>query len=295
MEFRRIPAGEFEMGTADEHAGAMTADEDWFFADFVPDRREAETPRHHVTISEPFEMSAHEVTVGQFRQFVEATVYKTTAEQDREGYGWRNGEWEDGSAFNWQNPGFEQIDDHPVCNVSWEDAVEFCRWLSEKEGATYRLPTEAEWEYACRAGTTTLFSTGDDPNSLQDVANLADRALRNQQPSVTWAVDWEDGFAATARVGSFAPNAFGLHDMHGNAWEWCQDVYDDEWYETSPANDPIRRGSDRHVFRGGGFDNWPGFLRSADRYSSHSGLLRTEWAGFRVVREVIADKQQPTK
>ena len=83
--------------------------------------------------------------------------------------------------------------------------------------------------------------------------------------------------------------------MHGNVWEWCQDVYDDAWYETSPVTDPHRRGSRRtHIFRGGGFDNWPGFLRSADRYSSHSDLLRTEWAGFRVVREVIEEKQQPT-
>ena len=284
-----IPAGEFEMGTAVEDVEEIKATENWFFADFVSGRREAETPQHPVTISKPFEVSTHEVTVGQFRRFVEATGYKTITEQQGVGYGWQNGEWQEGSAFNWQNPGFEQSDDHPVCNVSWDDAVAFCRWLSEVEGVTYRLPTEAEWEYACRAGTSTLFSTGDDPNSLHGTANLADATLRKEQPRLTWAVDWEDGFAATAPVGSFKPNAFGLYDMHGNVWEWCQDVYDDQWYGTSPTNDPLRRGVERHVFRGGGFDNWPGFLRSADRYSSHSPTLRSRWAGFRVVREAAEE------
>lgn len=105
---------------------------------------------------------------------------------------------------------------------------------------------------------------------------------------MTWAVDWEDGFAATAPVGSFKPHDFGLDDRHGNAWEWCEDVGDEDWYETSPSGDPLRRGSGKHVFRGGGFDNWPGFLRSADRYSSHSPTIFTDWAGFRVVREVSA-------
>ena len=111
-------------------------------------------------------------------------------------------------------------------------------------------------------------------------------APRYNGGTATTLEDWEDGFAATAPVASFASNAFGLYDMHGNVWEWCQDVYDEDWYQTSPAIDPLRRGSGRHVFRGGGFDNWPGFLRSADRYSSHSENIFTDWAGFRVVREV---------
>ncbi len=281
-----IPAGEFAMGTADEDIGALAADDDWFFADFVPKRREAETPQHRVAITKPFEMSAHEVTVEQFKQFVAATGYKTTAEQVGGGYGWQNGEWVEGPEFDWSNPGFAQTGNHPVCNMSWEDATAFCRWMSEREGAVYRLPTEAEWEYACRAGTTTLYSAGDEVDSLRGAANLADATLRKEQPAITWGVDWEDGFAGTAPVGSFAPNAFGLYDMHGNAWEWCQDEYDTDWYETSPAADPVRRGSSgTHVFRGGGFDNWAGFLRSADRYSSHSSTLRSQWAGFRVVRE----------
>ena len=109
--------------------------------------------------------------------------------------------------------------------------------------------------------------------------------LRNVFSNMSWAVAWEDGFAATAPVGSFKPNAFGLYDMHGSAWEWCQDVYGEEGYERSPQTDPLNSQSPgTHVFRGGGFENWPGFLRSADRYSSHSSYLRTEWAGFRIVK-----------
>jgi formylglycine-generating enzyme required for sulfatase activity/serine/threonine protein kinase len=290
LEWCVIPAGAFEMGTVDRDIAAIAPEEDWFFARFVPKRRKAEKPQHEVTISKPFEMSKHEVTVGQFRQFVEETGYKTTSERTGEGYGWRNGEWREGATFSWRDPGFKQADNHPVCNVSWEDAVAFCDWLSSKQGKKCRLPSEAEWEYACRGGATTLFSTGDDPKSLQGAANLADSTLREQHGNITWNVEWSDGFVATAPVGSFKPNAFGLHDMHGNVWEWCQDVYDDEWYQNSPNRDPLRRGSTvTNVFRGGGFDNWPGFLRSADRYSSHSPTLRSQWAGFRVVREVDID------
>jgi formylglycine-generating enzyme required for sulfatase activity len=284
--WRLIPAGEFEMGSSEADARRLLPDEDWFFAGFVPSRRGAELPRRRVKITRPFHMSAHEVTVGQFREFIYATAHVTTAEKRGDGYGWREGVWAGGREFNWKNPGFDQSDKHPVCNVSWEDAAAYCRWLSQREGKICRLPTEAEWEYACRAGTTTLFSTGDDPDSLQGAANLADASLQRKHPHVNWGVAWDDGFATTAPVGSFQPNAFGLYDMHGNAWEWCQDVYDYEGYEKSDVVDPLRTGvAGAHVFRGGGFDNWPGFLRAADRYSSHSPEIRTEWGGFRVVRE----------
>jgi sulfatase modifying factor 1 len=286
MRWRLIPAGEFEMGSAEADLQRMPPDAKWFFADFIPSRRKAETPRRRVKITKPFHVSAHEVTVGQFRKFIAATGYKTTAEKDGRGYGWHNSEWVKSDEFNWRNPGFEQRNDHPVCNVSWEDAVAFCQWLSKRERAIYRLPTEAEWEYACRAGIATLFSTGDDSDSLRGFANLADASLYRKHRSIDWAVAWDDGFAVTAPVGSFQPNAFGLYDMHGNAWEWCQDVYEHDGYDESALVDPVRLADgDAHVFRGGGFDNWAGFLRSADRYSSHSPNIRTEWAGFRVVRE----------
>jgi formylglycine-generating enzyme required for sulfatase activity/serine/threonine protein kinase len=298
MTWRLLPAGEFEMGSSQADLQRMPPDATWFFADFIPGRRKAETPRRRVKITKPFHVSAHEVTIGQFREFVAGTGYKTTAERDGRGYGWDNADWVRSDKFNWRNPGFDQRDNHPVCNVSWEDAVAFCHWLSKREGAIFRLPTEAEWEYACRAGTDTRFSTGDDSDSLRGFANLADASLRRKHRSIDWAVAWDDGFAETAPVGSFQPNAFGLYDMHGNAWEWCQDVYARDGYDESAVVDPWRLaggGGGAHVFRGGGFDNWAGFLRSADRYSSHSPKIRTEWAGFRVVRETSGSESPDAK
>jgi formylglycine-generating enzyme required for sulfatase activity len=185
------------------------------------------------------------------------------------------------------NPGFTQNDNQPVCNLDWNDAAAYCRWLSEQEQAECRLPTEAEWEYACRAGTTTLFSCGDEVSSLAAAANLADRSLAEAAPGVAWAADWNDEHPFTAPVGSFQPNAFGLFDMHGNAAEWCADWYDPDYYRQSPPDDPAgpERG-DVQVFRGGAFDNWAGFARSADRRSSHSPTIRTDWAGFRAALSV---------
>ena len=167
IKLEPIPAGEFLMGgqeTAEELVKGFAAYKRSpdFFAD--------EYPRHRVRITRPFYFGKFEVTVGQFRKFVEAAGYKTEAETDGQG-GWGydpvtgkcNGRE---LRFNWKNTGFPQTDEHPVLNVTWNDAVAFCRWLSKKEGTTYRLPTEAEWEYACRAGTTTRYNNGDDPDEL---------------------------------------------------------------------------------------------------------------------------------
>jgi formylglycine-generating enzyme required for sulfatase activity/serine/threonine protein kinase len=234
MKLVLIPAGEFLMGSTDDD-GQAEADE---------------KPRHRVRITRPFYLGVTEVTHGQFRQFVDEEGHRTEAEKDgRGGWGWneRKKTSEQNPRYTWRNPGFKQTDEHPVVNVSWNDAQAFITWLSRKEGENYRLPTEAEWEYACRAGTTTRFGFGDDAEGLAAVGNTADGTARENHSDWTRAIAGRDGYVYTAPVGRFQPNAFGLYDMHGNVWEWCSDWFGDNYYKQSPADDP--RGPERATFR----------------------------------------------
>jgi formylglycine-generating enzyme required for sulfatase activity len=142
----------------------------------------------------------------------------------------------------------------------------FCDWLSKKSGKTVVLPTEAQWEYACRAGTKTAYPWGDNPDDGKGWANAADQSLKKKIPNQKdWSFfSWDDGFVFTAPVGSFKANAFGLYDMNGNAWQWCQDRYGD--YEKGAATDPT--GADTggfRVLRGGSWSSTPGDCRSASR------------------------------
>ncbi len=266
MELVLIPAGEFKMGSS-ESAEATAAffnktyGEDLVNADWFTDQH----PQHRVRITKPFYLGTYHVTRGQFRQFVTDTGYKTDAEKgERPGaLGWDPDEKKFGfnEKYSWRNAGFEQTDEHPVVNVSWNDAVAFCKWLSKKESKTYRLPTEAEWEYACRAGTTTRYSSGDNPETLAKL-----------------------GYVFTAPVGKFKPNAFGLYDMHGNAWQWCADWYGGVYYAKSPIDDPTGPDSGNvRVLRGGIWDFRPYGSRSADR-AGEGPFIRYLFTGFRVAR-----------
>ena len=172
-----------------------------------------------------------------------------------------------------------------MVNVSWNDAVAFCEWLSKKEGKSYRLPTEAEWEYACRAGTTTRYYSGDDAKTLAKVGNVHDAVAKAKFPDGTFMpIKASDGYVFTAPVGKFNPNAFGLYDMHGNAWQWCADWYGEEYYAASPADDPTGPGSgDCRVLRGGSFDYGPYFARSAGR-DRLAPVDRFFYNGFRIAR-----------
>ena len=148
------------------------------------------------------------MTIGQFRQFVEATGYTTDAEKGtgfQGAFGWDRDamEFKMNEKYSWKNTGFPQSDTHPVVNVSWNDAMEFCRWLSRKEGKTYRLPTEAEWEYACRAGTTTSYCHGNDAEGSAKIGNVADAAFETQFPELKGVIKANDGYAYTSPVGSF--------------------------------------------------------------------------------------------
>jgi sulfatase modifying factor 1 len=187
MKLTLIPSGEFMMGSG-ESAEATAAffnktyGEDLVKADWFKD----EHPQHRVRITKPFYLGTYHVTRGQFRQFVADTRYKTDAEKGEKpgAAGWDPDKksFDVSDKYSWRNTGFEQTDEHPVVNVNWNDAVAFCKWLSKKEGKTYRLPTEAEWEYACRAGTTTRYYSGDDPETLAKVGNVEDAAYKAKFP-----------------------------------------------------------------------------------------------------------------
>jgi formylglycine-generating enzyme required for sulfatase activity len=220
---------------------------------------------HVVRISEPFYMGATEVTVAEYRAFVEATHYKTHAERDPlGGKVWNASQRrvDQRPDINWRNSTFAQTDSHPVCCMTWPDAVAFCEWLSQREGKRYRLPTEAEWDYACRAGTTTPYSYGAAP----DVSQM------------------NVGMRGTMPVGSFPPNAFGLADMHGNVYEWCLDAL--RSYEAGLAINP--RGPDegpKRVLRGGCYSSGLSTVTRSDRRGYADADHAYAGNGFRVVLE----------
>ena len=287
MQFVLIPPGEFLMGSTPEQIlQAKRADRT-----LKGDLALEEQPQHQVELSRAYYIGAHEVTVGQFKKFVDETGYKTDAETDKRGgsgfVGIGRTPVQTKTTFNWRSPGFTQTDDHPVVNVSWSDAVEFCDWLSRVEGKKYRLPTEAEWEYACRAGTTSQYYNGDSPERVTQVGNVFDSAGRVKFPTSPGAVNSSDGWTFTCPVGHYAPNTFGLFDMSGNAIEWCQDWFADEYYATSPALDPTGPADGRlRVARGGSWGTVSKLCRSAARMRIAPTLKQCS-VGFRVVCETL--------
>lgn len=245
MQLRLIPPGEFLMGSSDEliDAAIRSVKRGPHQSVHSIDGVLAEGPQHRVKITRPYYMAAHEVSVGQFRQFTKESNLGIRVDQIA---------------------GQSASDDVSVHNVTWREAHDFCEWLEQKEGWTYSLPTEAQWEYGCRAGTVERWHWGD------DVVLLASYA-------------WFDA-PTTGSPGIRLANPFGLFDMSGNAREWCADWFGH--YSNAPQDDPTgpTRGIKR-VARGGAFsDEWPGFLRSAVR----RGFNPTSRAGngFRVVRGV---------
>lgn len=296
MELVWIPAGEFTMGNL-----ATAEQMQQHFAGYEARRLQDlqdETPAHRVRITRGFYMERTEVTVGQFRQFLAASGHVPESVADGTGgYGYNpaydpattaRGDAFEGRQprYSWQNPGFAQTDAHPVVNITWHDAQALARWLSQQEGRSYRLPTEAEWEYACRAGSQTQFHSGDAPASLAAVANLFD-----QDAAVNWprwqaqALPYADGFAFTAPVAQFAANALGLHDMHGNAWEWTADWHADDYYAHAPVDDPQGPAEGEvRVRRGGSWHTWPLYARCSYR-NWNAPSTRYTLVGMRLVMD----------
>jgi formylglycine-generating enzyme required for sulfatase activity len=247
-----------------------------------------ERPVHAVVVSD-FEIGKYEITNDEFAAFVEDTGYVTEAEKlgsgriarDR-GFGYYPG-------FNWrewnaQGSNLEGRGRQPVVQVSWNDALSYCRWLSEKTGHPYRLPTEAEWEYACRGGTQTRYWWGDSFDQTK-VNTMGMWISSSEEP---WP---KEGHTLTTEVDAYTPNPFGLHDMIGNLWEWVADYAADDYYlqlvrlKESPAVDPQgpANGINRSM-RGGGWHAIAPRCRCAYRYTQDPPSYRSDHTGFRVVR-----------
>jgi formylglycine-generating enzyme required for sulfatase activity len=224
-----------------------------------------------VRIGYSFALGKHELTRGEFSRFASASGYKTEAEQAT-GCALLDGKtWAYDASKNWRNPGFTQTDNHPVVCLSWNDAQAYLAWLNKKApGKGFRLPSEAEWEYAAQAGQSTRYPWGDDLTYSQicDFANGMDATGKAQIPSITWTgANCSDGHAYTASAGSFKANAFGLYDMHGNAWEWVQDFWHEN-YQGAPTDGSawVSGGNQaRRVLRGGSWVLHSVALRSARR------------------------------
>jgi formylglycine-generating enzyme required for sulfatase activity len=255
-ELVRLPAGRFQMGSPEHErkiAMAAGSQKGWLAR---------ELPQHWVGIEKPLAMGRYPVTVGEWRAFVQAT-------------GWRQS-----GDVNWEAPGFVQTELHPVVGVNWHDAQQYLRWLGEATGRHYRLPSEAEWEYACRAGTKTAFSFGDTISTGQ--ANYDGNFSYNGGARGEYR-------RGTTPPGMFPPNPWGLCDMHGNVWEWVQDVVHDN-YEGAPLDGSAwEEGGDkaRRILRGGCWLYNPRYLRSALR-NGFSSSLSNDIVGFRVVRELVS-------
>ncbi len=299
MKLALIPPGEFMMGSSPEQqaAGRKIAEDvkhPWA-AGLVRD----ESPQHPVTLTEPYLLAMCETTIGEYKKFADESRYVSEAE--RLGFGDSELTKPDDKVtpeqkkMSWRAPGYPVTDNSAVAQLTWSDAVAFCNWLSERErlkpcygrdaedrwrvsrgGDGYRLPTEAEWEYACRAGTTSQFSFGDDPAVLDQYAWFR-----------------ENSGYITQAVGTKLPNAFGLYDMHGNAWEWCQDWYGTYIYAKSPQINPIgpESGSLR-VTRAGFWNRSEALCRTAVR-RANVPHKRDFMSGFRVVRTAAMPEGKP--
>jgi len=266
-----ILVGGFEMGSQEEEVG----------------HRKNEEPVHHVQIGKPFALGRTEVTVGEFRAFVRATSYRSDAEKnagDESGCHTYNKDDGTGAGRHWDNPGFSQNERHPVVCVSWSDVKAYVTWLQQKTGKDYRLPSEAEWEYAARGGTQTARYWGNNPNEACRYANVRDTTTAPNGGKLRNGHECGDGYFFTAPVGSFVANSFGLYDVIGNVSEFVKDCAYGS-YRGAPSDGGARicEGEGVFVQRGGSWSAEPPDARVATRYMVY-GSDRSSRLGFRVAR-----------
>ena len=300
----KIPKGSFRMGHADDFYGSSGD----------------EKPEHKVTFTRDFWMGATSITVGQFKYFVEATGYITEAEIGNAGiYVQKTQPKRKG--LNWRNPGianYNQTDNHPVLGISWDDAMQFCTWLTEREraagrlpdGYVYRLPSEAQWEYVARAGRTA------DPGYWKELieteeqlrkegkpvppllANSREKAAKDSYKEGEPGPERESVYRANSGgvpnpVATKQPNAFGAYDMMGNGWNWVHDWYgrysadeatDPQGPESANSRDVIRP---HHSMRGAGWNEFGAHgMMSTNRWSTY-GMTANQWVGFRIALTTV--------
>ncbi|MDE1895415.1 MAG: SUMF1/EgtB/PvdO family nonheme iron enzyme, partial [Xanthomonadaceae bacterium] len=270
-----IPTGHFEMGAPDNARG----------------RLEAATPQHEVTLAKGFAMARSDVTVGQFREFVRASGY--VPDSVRLGgasvYDGRSGAMRDDSGATWEDDyaGSKASDNLPVVNVSWNDANAYAAWLSQRTGKRYRLPSEAEFEYAMRGGTTSRYwwGNGVPERKVENLTGSEDRSRHGRSWSNAFR-GYRDGYWGPAPVMSFAPNPFGLYDIDGNVSEWVADCWHDN-YIRAPVDGSawVNPGCSARVLRGGSWGSSPEQVTSDYRQGADSDI-RSGRVGFRVVREL---------
>jgi formylglycine-generating enzyme required for sulfatase activity len=251
-----VPGGEFQMGDLDGIG------------------HDDERPVRSMTLP-GFWMMQTEVTRAHFQRFISGTGYEISP-----GCGYFADGWTHGEALSWQDPGFAQGADHPVTCVSWRDASAFAQWLSDETGQLFTLPSEAQWEYAARARSTTPYSFGEDAGLLCAYANGADQRALVDYPGFD-VIDCDDGHTRTAPVASYRANAFGLYDMTGNVWEWVLDCYNGS-YQTASGTVDNQQNCERRVYRGGAYGDVPYFLRVALRNRGYPDERRDD-VGFRLV------------
>lgn len=239
----------------------------------------SEQPPHEVAIAAPIAFATREVTIGEFEEFADATQLQT------QGCNVHDGEWRWREDLNWESLDDGRTTMHPVGCISWDDAVAYAAWLSQKVGHTYRLPSASEWEYAASAGASPATALAGDVASACKQANVADQAAAQQYPG--WNVlACNDRYVQSAPVGTFAPNAFGLHDMIGNMFEWVQDCWSDS-YQGAPGDGSARLEGDcaSREMRGGSWFTSPDYLRASYR-NRFAHDYRSSSVGFRIVREI---------
>lgn len=280
-EMQIIAAGSVFIGSYEEEIG----------------RKRAERPRIEARIEEPFAMAKTEVTLAQFRQFMEESNYASIVPK-RDGMPLIGCNYYDGKSYgyiaghNWENPGYPQREDAPVVCVSWSDAQAYAEWLSEKTERKYRIPSSVEFEYASRAGSSSPWFWGNDPDKACEYANIGDRSFANQYPSRP-AFSCDDGYVYTASVAQFKPNSFGLYDMVGNAWEWTNDCFHmdlagapldgSSWEEAEEGDCEFR------TPKGGSWISGIAWSRAAVRSRDHANY-KSFMLGFRVAAEIEKTK-----